>query len=241
MGKTHIVGLIFAGALLAFGIGISGYFISQTLYNSKVAINIAEAKGLAERQVTSDRANWTVYYSVEGDQTAEMADLYGRFEADQKIIVDELHNAGFNPKEVSIGAARYSVNEFRNDAQIVVDATYTLSGRVTIDTTNVLLVASAQVSLSKLLAKGIGLEVGTPSYQYTKLNDIKPQMLKEATKNARIAATTFAENVGARVGGIKSAAQGRFNIRDAGEEYGDRGKIEKDIRVVTTVSFYIEN
>jgi hypothetical protein len=64
-------------------------------------------------------------------------------------------------------------------------------------------------------------------------------MLREATKNARIAANEFAENAGVKVGSIRSARQGGFNVRDAGEEYGDTAKIEKDVRVVTTIDFYL--
>ena len=64
-------------------------------------------------------------------------------------------------------------------------------------------------------------------------------MLKEATMNARIAANEFAENAGVKVGSIQSARQGGFIIRDAGQEYGDTAKIEKDVRVVTTITFYL--
>ena len=64
-------------------------------------------------------------------------------------------------------------------------------------------------------------------------------MLREATQNARIAATEFAENAGASVGRIRNARQGGFIVRDAGEEYGDTQKIDKDVRIVTTITFYL--
>ena len=65
-------------------------------------------------------------------------------------------------------------------------------------------------------------------------------MLKEATKNARIAAGEFASHAGVKVGGIRNARQGNFYIRDAGSDYGDTHKIEKDVRVVTNISFYLD-
>jgi len=71
------------------------------------------------------------------------------------------------------------------------------------------------------------------------MNEIKPEMLKAATKNARIAANEFAENAGVKVGGIRSARQGSFVIRDVGQSYGETGKIEKDVRVVTSVTFFL--
>lgn len=64
-------------------------------------------------------------------------------------------------------------------------------------------------------------------------------MLKEATTNARLAANEFAANAGVEVGGIRYARQGGFIIRDVGESYTDTTKIEKDVRVATTISFYL--
>lgn len=66
-------------------------------------------------------------------------------------------------------------------------------------------------------------------------------MLKEATKNARIAANEFAKNANAEVGGIRSARQGSFYIRDEGHNYGDTKKITKKVRVVTTITFYLKD
>ncbi|PCI85596.1 MAG: hypothetical protein COB24_12450 [Hyphomicrobiales bacterium] len=241
MSNGNVLGLALAGGLMATGIASGGYFISETIYKSKVGINTAEAKGLAERRVTSDRANWNVSFKVQGGKGTVMAALYSKYEKHQKIIIDELKKIGFSDEEISIGSADYYGQEFRNDAQEIVDVKYSLSGLLSISTDNVPLVGKARVSVSKLIAQGISIDNQRPTYQFTKLNDIKPDMLKEATENARIAAETFAENVGAKVGGIRSARQGGFNITDAGEEYGDRNKIEKDVRVVTTVSFYIEN
>ncbi|NRA88307.1 MAG: SIMPL domain-containing protein [Rhizobiales bacterium] len=241
MNKNNFVGLVFAGALLSIGIAASGFFISQTIYKSKVGINIAEAKGLAERRVTSDRANWEIRFLVSGGADTNIANLYKRYEASQQTIVKALKKVGFADKEITLNAAKYRGENFRNDANIIVDKYFSLSGGIEIDTDKVALVGSAQTEISKLIAEGISLDSRPPSYKFTKLNEIKPEMLKEATRNARIAAMTFAENVGAKVGGIRSARQGGFNIVDAGAEYGDRNKIEKDVRVVTTVSFYIEN
>ena len=93
--------------------------------------------------------------------------------------------------------------------------------------------------MNRLIAEGIALQNPPPAYRFTKLNEIKPEMLREATRNARLAATEFAEDAGVRVGGIRTALQGSFFIRDAGEEYGDTAKTQKDVRVVTTITFYL--
>ena len=68
------------------------------------------------------------------------------------------------------------------------------------------------------------MQDNAPAYHFTQLNDIKPGMLKEATRNARLAADEFAANAGVNVDGIRSARQGGFVIRDVGESYGDTKK-----------------
>ncbi|MGH1404550.1 MAG: SIMPL domain-containing protein [Alphaproteobacteria bacterium] len=231
--------LIFLGLCIAAGLSASGYFISQTMYNAKVALNTAEAKGLAERRVEADRANWTVRFSLDGSQEHKIANLYKTAEDHQRQIIDLLKQSGFDDNEIKIGVIDYRFQEFRDDNQNLVDSKQILEGSISIETNNVKLVATARSNVNKLIAKGINVSNNAPAYIYTKLNNIKPEMLREATKNARLAANEFAENAGVTVGGIRSARQGNFYIRDAGESYGDTQKIEKDIRVVTTITFYL--
>ena len=114
-----------------------------------------------------------------------------------------------------------------------------LSGVIEVDTTRVRNIAPARARLNELIARGFDLANSAPSYLFTGLNTIKPDMVREATKNARIAATEFDLYAGVRVGGMRSARQGNFVIRDAGSDYGSTDKIEKDVRVVTTITFYL--
>lgn len=236
--KDH-AGLLFLGIFLAAGISVGGYFISQTLYNAKVALNTAEAKGLAERRVNADRANWTIVFTNTGKSRADIPELYRKSESDQNAIVTLLKESGFDDSEIKIDVLNYAYREFRDENQRLVDQNHTLTGSVSVETNKVALVAQARSSVNKLIAKGMDIENRKPAYRFTQLNEIKPDMLKEATRNARIAANEFAENAGVTVGGIRSALQGSFYIRDAGEEYGDTDKIEKDVRVVTTITFYL--
>jgi hypothetical protein len=108
-----------------------------------------------------------------------------------------------------------------------------------VETDKVARVGQVRAKLNRLIAQGIDIKNQAPTYRFTKINEIKPDMLREATKNARIAANEFAENAGVNVGGIRNARQGSFIIRDVGENYGDTVKIEKDVRVVTTITFYL--
>ena len=239
MSKTQEAGLFFLGLFLAVGIGVGGYFISQTVVNAKMAANTAEAKGLAERRVSADRANWQVYFRIAGATRASVPGLYKQAEKNQARIVQILKDIGFNDEEIEVGLIDYHYNEYRDENQAVVDQKHTLSGSIALETDKVGLVAEARGAVNKLIAEGLSIENRAPQYHFTKLNDIKPAMLKEAAQNARIAANEFASNAGAKVGRIQSARQGSFFIRDAGAEYGDKAKIEKDVRVVTTITFYL--
>lgn len=239
MDNRDNAGLFFLGTALAIGVAVGGYFIGQTMYNAKVALNTAEAKGLAERRVTADRANWKIIYTNTGKSRDDIPVLYELSEKNQNTIVELLKKSGFDDTEIEVGVLNYEYQEYRDENQKLVDQKHNLIGSISVETDKVMLVSKARASVNKLIAKGIDIKNMPPAYRFTRLNEIKPDMLKEATKNARIAANEFAENAGVTVGGIRSARQGGFIIRDAGEDYGDTNKIEKDVRVVTNITFYL--
>lgn len=237
--QTQTSNMVVAALLLAVGMAIAGFFISQTLYKSKVALNIAEVKGLAEKRVDADTAYWLIQYTVTGRDKTEIPSLYRQSEANQKKIVALLKQSGFSTEEISPGVISYKKDEFRDDNQNLVDEKHLLIGTIEVQTNQVKLVSKVRADLNALIAQGLDIENNPPKYYFTKLNSIKPQMLKEATQNARVAAKEFAENAGVNVGGIRSARQGGFNVRDVGQDYGDTNKIEKDVRVVTTITFFL--
>jgi hypothetical protein len=233
-------GLVAAAICLALGVAAAGYFIGQTLYNSRTAVNTAEVKGLAERRVLADRAIWRIRYTVTGSDADAVADLYARSEQQKAEVITVLEASGLSGDEIRSGVVDYHRVEYRDNAQRLVDARRVLSGVVEVETSRVQRIAPARARLNDLIARGFDLANNPPSYLFTGLNDIKPEMVQEATTNARLAAGEFARNAGVSVGGIRSARQGNFVIRDAGSDYGSTEKIEKDIRVVTTITFYLD-
>lgn len=239
MSSNNRGGLFFLGVFLAVGLALCGYFVGQTMYNAKVAVNTAEAKGLAERRVKADRANWDIIHTVTGSKKEEIPSLYHLAETHQKTIIDLLKEHGFEENEIEVGVLDYRYQEFRDEDKNLVDQKHALMGTISVETHKVEKVSEVRSAVSKLISQGIDIQNREPRYRFTKLNEIKPDMLREATKNARIAANEFAENAGVKVGSIRSARQGNFYIRDAGEEYGDTRKTEKDVRVVTTIDFYL--
>lgn len=239
MDRVNRGELTLFGIFVAVGLSLAGYFVSQTLYRAKVALNTAEAKGLAEKRVTADTANWSVGFTVRGASRKDIPRLYKEAEQHQKTISDLIKQNGFDAEEIDLGVLNYNYQEYRDDQQKLVDQIHTISGSINLETTKVAKIGEVRASVNKLIAQGIDIDNKTPAYRFTRLNEIKPDMLREATKNARLAANEFAENAGVQVGGIQSARQGSFYVRDAGEEYGDTVKIDKDVRVVTTITFYL--
>ena len=239
MNTAPRIEILCAALLVAAGIAAAGWFVGRTLYNAQVAINVAEVKGLAERRVEADRAFWKIQYTVTGPDRESLPRLYEQSQGDQKKIVDLLLESGFVEAELSPGVIEFSTEEFRDDSQKLVDSKVQLTGSIDVETQKVRKVAEVRAKLNTLVAQGLAITNNAPAYHFTRLNDIKPEMVKEATTNARIAANEFAENAGVEVGGIKSAQQGGFLIRDVGEEYGDTRSIEKEVRVVTTITFYL--
>ncbi|MGH8556202.1 MAG: SIMPL domain-containing protein [Methylococcales bacterium] len=239
MNNVGRLELLMASFLLSLGVASAGYFVGKTLYNAKVGINTAEVKGLAERRVNADRAYWKIQYTVTGASKSEISKLYERSEADQTRIIALLSESGFEKAEIVPGVIDYQTKEFRDDNQKLVEEKYVLVGSIDVETNKVQLVAEVRAKLNKLIAQGLDIQNNAPAYHFTKLNDIKPDMVKEATTNARIAANEFAANAGVKVGGIRDAQQGGFIVRDVGEEYGDTKNLEKELRLVTTITFYL--
>ena len=126
MRKEDQGGYFFLGLFVAVGLALGGYFVGQTLYNAKVALNTAEAKGLAERRVNADRANWNIIYKVTGASRAEVPDLYKLAEQQQQTIIALLKDNDFDDDEIQPGVLDYQYQEYRDDKQQLVDQIHML-------------------------------------------------------------------------------------------------------------------
>ena len=231
------------GLSLAAGIAAAGYFGSQTIVNGRTAVNTATVKGLAERVVPADTANWKIRYAthLRGVEAPDIKALYASVDRQRSRIIEVLDSAGFDGEEISPTPPRYSTQDNRDYEGRYQDTTYTVSGAVAVVTQDLERTGKAFFAMADLPREGISVTVDPPEYLFTDLNAIKPEMLREATENARIAADEFAKNAGVTVGGIQSATQGGFSVRDVGQGGGERGTLEKLVRVVTTITFYLEN
>ena len=227
-GSTNII----AALLIAVGITLLGLFINSGINNLAFRDRQVTVKGLAEREVEANNVNWPMQYSVAGN---DLMSLYDQITAYNNKIVAFLTSNGITAGEISIGTPdtynaltnQYSSGNFKYN--------YSLSCTVTVTSSKVKLVQELIGRQSELLKEGIPISNSYINYQYTALNDIKPDMIAEATKNAREAAAQFAKDSGSKVGKMKTANQGQFSIEDTSNP------IIKNVRVVSTIVYYLED
>lgn len=226
------------GGLLLVGLTLLGYLIAQSLVNLKLMDRSVEVKGLSEREVAADIAIWPITFSVADN---DLTSLYQTIQQKNDHVVDFLNKNGFKPEEITISAPAVVDKQAREYGGDVAGAKYryTATSTITVYSTQVDAVRQSMIKLVDLGKQGIAIAGDTYSTQfiYSKLNDIKPAMIEEATKNAREAAEKFAKDSSSSLGKIKRANQGQFSIdnRDSSTAH------IKKVRVVSTVEYYLSD
>jgi uncharacterized protein len=222
-------------AIAAFGMIAGGYLLGNGLLRAKDAERAVTVRGLAERDVTADLATWTISYSAASTSLAEAQDKVRR---DTQAIEAFFKGLGFPADALQPTGA--NVASFTNEGI----TTYTVRQRLALRTTDIKRAQKAVARQFDLVGRGVFLEEGSGmAYTFTKLNAIKPEMVAEATKDARASAQQFAKDSNSGVGKIRDATQGYFEIEARDGEAGGWGSADspyKKVRVVTTVSFSLD-
>ena len=231
--RNHV--LLAASAMGAVGIMLSGWFAGSGLVRMKNSERAVVVRGLSERDVRADLATWTLSYS---SSAADLASAQAQAEANSRGVVAYFKELGF-PDE-ALSPAGVSVNNYVNNGVPV----WTVSQRMQFRSTDIDRAQRAVARQFDLVRRGVSLSEGSAmTYSFTRLNDVKPQMIAAATQDARRAAEQFAKDSGANVGRIRSATQGYFEItaRDGESQgYGVSDTPDKRVRVVTTVEYYLD-
>ena len=226
--------LISAG-ILAVGLVLGGYLLGDGLTRAKAADRSVTVRGLAERDVKADLATWTIAYSA---TATDLATAQAGVDRDTSSIRAFFKELGF--PEDALQPTGVNVSNFTNNGI----QQFTVRQRMTVRTNDIARAEKAVKRQFDLVRRGVVLEEGSGmAYTFTKLNDIKPVMVAEATKDARSAAQQFAKDSATSVGGIKQATQGYFSVEardgDSGGGWGVSDTPFKKVRVVTTVDFYL--
>jgi hypothetical protein len=234
-------GIILAAmAIFSLAVVIGGYLLGDGLRRARMAERSVTVRGLAERNVTADLATWTLSYSEEG---TELGPVQTAVDEKSRAVRSFFARAGF--PEAALSDTGVSVSQFYDKDRG--QQSVTVRQKVQLRTADVMKARAAFARQADLIRSGVALEEGSGIvYSFTKLNDIKPEMIAEGTLSARQSAQQFAKDSGTGVGGIKSATQGYFSIgaRD-GDVDGEGGSSAGDspfqkVRVVTTIEFYLD-
>jgi len=242
--KNSWLGLLLLGIFLCAGIIIGTFIISKTVELVKFQNQRITVKGYAERNITSDIASWRGQLTV---RSPELVTGYDKLQANLEKVLSYLEQKGINRKDVTIPSVITTIQYQRTNQGMTTNVVegYILTQSVTITSSDIDLIADIANDITVLIKQGIEMDSFSPQYFYTKLDDMKIELLGEATKNAYMRAEQLAENSGSKVGSLKYASQGVFQITPVYStqvsDYGtyDTSTIEKSVKAVVTIEYSI--
>jgi uncharacterized protein len=235
------------GVCLLLGFVLGGWVLGSQIKDIKLADRYVTVKGLVERTVKSDSAIWPVNFKETGN---DLPQVFAKSETDKQSVLKFFAAQGVKPGEISVGQIKVTdklANEYGGNNT---GPRYIVEQTVTVQSSDVDKIAKAGEKTADLVQAGIVVGdnngQGGIKYKFNGLNALKPDMITEATRNARASADRFAADSGSQVGSIRSANQGVFSISAVGGSDGDGGgggnadaSIMKTVRVVATVDYYL--
>lgn len=226
---------------LVLGLSALGYLLGSAALSVRSMERTVTVKGLSEREVEADVATWPLTFQVASN---DLDEIYKTIESRSGVIRDFLIDYGIADEDIILSPPDVTdVYAQQWGDQSSVRFRYTGSGTVTVHSERVDAVRNAMANVLELGKKGVAIAgdhysgYSSGRFQFTGLNDIKPEMVEEATRNARSVAEKFAEDSNSRLGKIKTASQGQFSITDRDSTTPHI----KKVRVVSTIVYYLSD
>ena len=225
--------------VLALSIVIAGYFVGNMHKTGKQYDRYVQVKGLSEREVNADLAVWPINIVLTGN---DLNTLKGQLEKQNEDVYQFFVKQGFKSEEITRGMVNITdanANQYNNAQNN--RFRYVAQSDFTVRTREIEKLQKALEASLELMSKGIVLGSKNQwrpiEYVFTGLNELKPPMIEEATKNAREVAEKFARDSNSEVGEIRIARQGLFSINDRDQNTPQI----KIVRVVSTFDFQLED
>jgi len=224
------------GIFIFLGLSTLGYFFKTAIIEYKQYDRSVKVKGLSQKEYKADIVIWPITYTEINNNLEE---LYNSIDKNNEKIDKFLTSHGIEKKEITFSTPIIVDKVAQQYGNAKINFRYNAKQTITIYSKNIDEVRIVQSTLSKLGKQGIVFSgdnyENRTEYIFTKLNEIKPKMIEEATKKAREVAQKFAFDSKSKLGKIKSASQGQFSITQR-----DRNNPQiKKIRVVSTVEYYL--
>jgi len=225
--------------VLALSIVIAGYFVGNMHKTGKQYDRYVQVKGLSEREVNADLAVWPINIVLTGN---DLNTLKEQLEKQNEDVYQFFVKQGFKSEEITRGMVNITdanANQYNNAQNN--RFRYVAQSDFTVRTREIEKLQKALEASLELMSKGIVLGSKNQwrpiEYVFTGLNELKPPMIEEATKNAREVAEKFARDSNSEVGEIRIARQGLFSINDRDQNTPQI----KIVRVVSTFDFQLKN
>ncbi len=227
--------LVLSALLIALGLGVAGYFIGEGISGRKSGSRIISVKGLSEKEVPASVATWTIGYAANGN---DLGEINKKLAESTKAVLAFLQEAGFAETDLSVQppSLHDTSMDVREKDTPPPPERYRADQSVLLRTAKVDAIKPALASASNLMVSGVLLSgKAEPNYIFNQLNDIKPGMIQEATRNARIAAEQFSRDSQTTLGKLRNASQGWFQVENRDAATPER----KIVRVVVDVEYEI--
>ncbi len=240
--KNYII-LAVSIAILGISIGFIGVKIADGLHNFRNYDRYVTMKGLSQQDVTADLAVWPLAYTETGNDLTQLQNL---MELNGQKVVSFLKRYNLTGDEVTLQNITVQDTMAQTYRQNYNGSRYILTQSYLVRTNKIDQINKASKNIGDLIKQGVVFSQTsstTPTYLFTKLNDLKPEMIAQATQNAKEGANEFAKHSGQEVGRIKYASQGVFQILPQDQTYAipEAQQINKTVRVVSTIQFYLED
>lgn len=226
------------GFFLVLAMGVFGYQVNRAVRKGREFDRYLTVRGLSEREVKANLAIWPIHFAVMAEDLSTLKSSMGQ---NRELVLGYLKQQGISTNEISIGIPRVTDRvDQKLQAETKLMMRYKGTTSLVVRSPDVDRIKAAIQKADTLLEQGVSLTDSDSGdriqFLFTEINSIKPDMIREATANARQAAGKFAQDSSTRVGAIRRAVQGVLEIEDRDTASPER----KLLRVVTTVDFFVE-
>ena len=210
-------------AIASLGFVIAAALLGQAIKNRNKSQNTISVTGLGAKKFTSDLITWSANFSK---SNVDLKSAYDELAADRKIISEYLKSKGLKDSEMVFSAVDIqkkfrSYNDANGNYVQGEFSGYNLTQSVFIESKEVAKIENLSRIITEIINQGVELTSSQPQYFYTKLAEVKQEMIADATKDAKQRAEKIATNAGSSIGNLKKANMGVIQITapNSAEDY----------------------